>query len=284
MNPLIPAMIVLSPIPANPKKYAWVSAVETGPYHIETTASAGQGGDSFKAICGAFGDFNCHLLAGQIFPSQKCKTCVEISGASTGNILDVQPTYHTSRGGNSNGLHVAQGAAPESDRHSAISELDGAQKRNGCVAQMDMPRNDAPPADESSASAATQVSDVADKATGNASVTDGLQVGDEGVGGSTEGRADEHKSDGQGEGEGRSNRVNDSKVTVRQTGRDCDYAKDLQLPNPKHYQLQVPTSGYQGPFADSQTFIFSIDHFTDNITRYVDQVLGRETELAEVGQ
>jgi hypothetical protein len=110
-----------------------------------------------------------------------------------------------------------------------------------------------------------------------------LNTGD-GVSGSTEGRADEHKSDGQGEGKGRSNRANDSEATVRQTGRDCDCVKDLQLPNPKHYQLQVPTSGYQGPFADSQTFIFSIDHFTDNITRYVDQVLGRETELAEVGQ
>ena len=70
-------------------------------------------------------------------------------------------TYHTSRGGNSNGLHVAQGAAPESDRHSAISELDGAQKRNGCVAQMDMPRNDAATADESSTSA--EILDVADQ-------------------------------------------------------------------------------------------------------------------------
>jgi hypothetical protein len=74
---------------------------------------------------------------------------------STGNIFDSQPTYHTSRGGNSNGLHVAQGSAPESDRHSASSELDGAQKRNGCVAQMDMPRNEAVTAGESSSSAAS---------------------------------------------------------------------------------------------------------------------------------
>ena len=36
--------------------------------------------------------------------------------------------------------------------------------------------------------------------------------------------------------------------------------------------------------ADSQTFLSSLDHFTDKITRYVDKKLGRETELAEVGQ
>ena len=76
--------------------------------------------------------------------------------------------------------------------------------------------------------------------------------GDTGVSGSTDGRADEHKSDGQGADEGRSNRANDSEAIVRQTGRDCGCVKDSQLPNLKHYQLQVPTSGYQGPSADSQ--------------------------------
>lgn len=101
-------------------------------------------------------------------------------------IGDVATTYHTSRGGNSNGLHVAQGSAPESDRHSAISEMDGAQKRNGCVAQVDMPRNDAVTAGEAISSAAIQFLDVADQAIGNAPVTDGLQVGDEGVGGGCE--------------------------------------------------------------------------------------------------
>jgi hypothetical protein len=103
-----------------------------------------------------------------------------------------------------------------------------------------------------------------------------------GVSGSTEGRADEHKSDGQGEGEGRSNRANDSEATVRQTGRDCDCVKDLQLPNPKHYQLQVPTSGYQGPFADSQTFFSSLDHFTNRITRCVDKKLGQKVETERI--
>jgi hypothetical protein len=116
----------------------------------------------------------------------------------------------------------------------------------------------------------------------NEAINQALEVapqGGTGVSGSTEGRADEHKSDGQGEGKGRSNRANDSEVTVRQTGRDCDCVKDLQLPNPKHYQLQVPTSGYQGPFADSQTFFSSLDHFTNRITRCVDKKLGRETEV-----
>jgi len=32
------------------------------------------------------------------------------------------------------------------------------------------------------------------------------------------------------------------------------------------------------------TFHSSLDHFTNRITRYVDKKLGRETELAEVGQ
>jgi hypothetical protein len=94
-------------------------------------------------------------------------------------------TYHTSRGGNSDGLHVTQAASRESDRHSASFGLDETQKRNGCVAKTDMPRNDAVTAGESSASA-------------------GIHS--------------------------------------------------------------------------------SLDHFTNNITRYVDKKLGREPELAEVGQ
>jgi hypothetical protein len=61
-------------------------------------------------------------------------------------------TYHTSRGGNSDGLRVAQVAANESDQLPAI-ELDEAQTRNTRVSQTDMPRNDAVTADESSASA-----------------------------------------------------------------------------------------------------------------------------------
>ena len=36
--------------------------------------------------------------------------------------------------------------------------------------------------------------------------------------------------------------------------------------------------------ADSQAFFSSLDHFTNRITRCVDKKLGRETELAEVGQ
>lgn len=64
-------------------------------------------------------------------------------------------TYHPQRGGNSNGLHVTQGSAPESDRHPASAlTLDRPQERNGCVAQMDMPQHDAArPAGESRASA-----------------------------------------------------------------------------------------------------------------------------------
>jgi len=129
-------------------------------------------------------------------------------------------TYHTSRGGNSDGLHVTQAASRESDRHSAISELDAAQKRNGCVAKTDMPRNDAVTADESSASAGSL--DVADMATGNAPDTDSPSVGDPGA--------------------------------------------------PTSCRVDAP--GSHSP----------LDHFTDNITRYVDKKLGRETELAEVGQ
>ena len=80
--------------PVNPKKFAWVSAVEEGPYHIETNDSAANGGQGFKAICGVAGDFNHHLKAAQIFPSQKCKSCIEISDKQ---VLDVasqqeQPT------------------------------------------------------------------------------------------------------------------------------------------------------------------------------------------------
>ena len=74
--------------PKNPAKYAWVSAVEEGPYHIETNDSAANGGQGFKAICSAAGDFNWHLTAAQIFPSQKCKSCIEISSKQ---VLDVAP-------------------------------------------------------------------------------------------------------------------------------------------------------------------------------------------------
>jgi hypothetical protein len=72
--------------PKNPAKYSWVSAVEEGPYHIETNDSAANGGQVFKASCSAAGDFNFHLTAAQIFPSQKCKSCVELSGK---HVLDV---------------------------------------------------------------------------------------------------------------------------------------------------------------------------------------------------
>jgi hypothetical protein len=74
--------------PVNPKKYAWVSAVEEGPYHIETNDSAAKGGDTFRSLCGVAGPFNAHKLPAQIFPSQKCKSCVEISGKQ---VLDVVP-------------------------------------------------------------------------------------------------------------------------------------------------------------------------------------------------
>jgi hypothetical protein len=66
--------------PKNPAKFAWVSAVEEGPYHIETNDSAANGGQGFKAICSAAGDFNWHLTAAQIFPSQKCKSCLDLAG------------------------------------------------------------------------------------------------------------------------------------------------------------------------------------------------------------
>jgi len=75
--------------PKNPAKYSWVSAVEEGPYHIETNDSAANGGQGFKAICGTAGDFNWHLTAAQIFPSQKCKPCVEISGKPVLEVADM---------------------------------------------------------------------------------------------------------------------------------------------------------------------------------------------------
>lgn len=73
-------------IPSAQKKYSWVSAVEAGPYHVETHASAGQGGNAFRALCGASGLFNCYLNARQIFPAQKCATCQQLS---TSGILDI---------------------------------------------------------------------------------------------------------------------------------------------------------------------------------------------------
>ena len=69
-----------------------------------------------------------------------CRTVNEAEQSASGNRSE---TYHTSRGGNSNGLHVTQGSAPESGRHVAIPGLDRMERRNGCVAQMDMPRNKA---------------------------------------------------------------------------------------------------------------------------------------------
>lgn len=73
-------------IPSAQKKYAWVSAVEEGPYHVETNASAANGGNTFRALCGATGLFNCYLNARQIFPAQKCATCQQLS---TSGILDI---------------------------------------------------------------------------------------------------------------------------------------------------------------------------------------------------
>ena len=75
-----------------------------------------------------------------------------VSGAPRVESEVSNTTYHTSRGGNSNGLHVTQGSAPESDRHREISVLDRARERNGCVAQMDMPRTRAVTGDGSSTS------------------------------------------------------------------------------------------------------------------------------------
>ena len=71
---------------------------------------------------------------------------------ATPRVSNSNTTYHTRRGGNSNGLHVTQGSAPESDRHREISVLDRAHERNGCVAQMDMPRTRAVTGDGSSTS------------------------------------------------------------------------------------------------------------------------------------
>jgi hypothetical protein len=73
-------------IPAAQKKYSWVSAVEEGPYHVETHASAANGGNAFRALCGATGPFNCYLPAGKIFQRQKCATCQQLS---TSGILDI---------------------------------------------------------------------------------------------------------------------------------------------------------------------------------------------------
>jgi len=106
--------------PKNPAKYAWVSAVEEGPYHIETNDSAANGGQGFKAICGTAGDFNFHLLPAQIFPSQKCKTCLDLAGEG-GNLPNAQtcaasgtliysPAIQTSEVAG-----MATGSAPEKD-------------------------------------------------------------------------------------------------------------------------------------------------------------------------
>lgn len=80
------------------------------------------------------------------------RTVAGEKGAGPVPAPEISPTYHTRRGGNSNGLHVTQGAEPESDRQLATSELAGQQVRNGCVAQMDMPRTDAVTGDGANAS------------------------------------------------------------------------------------------------------------------------------------
>lgn len=69
-------------------------------------------------------------------------------------------------------------------------------------------------------------------------------MGEQRVSGSTEGRADEHKSDGQGEGR----RQVENRKGVRSGLRSESGAANL---SPKHYQLQVPTTGNQAPDADS---------------------------------
>jgi hypothetical protein len=64
------------------------------------------------------------------------------------------------------------------------------------------------------------------------------------VSGSTEGRADEHKSDGQGAGRGQVGNRKGVRLGLRSKSGEAN----LPL---KHYQLQVPTTGYQAPDADS---------------------------------
>jgi len=106
--------------PKNPAKFAWVSAVEEGPYHIETNDSAANGGDRFIAICGAFGAFSYHLMPAQIFPSQKCKACLDLAGeggtlpnaqtCAASGTLSYSPAIQTSEVAD-----MATGNAPEKD-------------------------------------------------------------------------------------------------------------------------------------------------------------------------
>lgn len=168
-----------------PNKYAWVSEYEAGPFHVETTASASKGGDTFNALCGAFGSFMAHRTAKQVLSSEKCQTCKELSTTGIQDVAD--------RG---------MGAAPQLE--------------------------------------SSQVGDTRSEC----SLYQALNTED-GVSGSTEGRADEHKSDGQGEGR---RQVEDRKG-IRFDLRDESGPANL---SPKHYQLQVPTTGNQAPDADSR--------------------------------
>lgn len=69
-------------IPASHKKHAWIADAETGPYHVETSLSARNGGHTFNALCGAFGSYG-YTAA---HPYQKCATCQQLS---TSGILDI---------------------------------------------------------------------------------------------------------------------------------------------------------------------------------------------------
>ncbi len=81
----------------------------------------------------------------------------DATGMGAGSSVEPAPfnsTYHAQGAVIPTVVHATQAASRESGRHSEHSDLDGAQKRNGCVAKTDMPRTEAAaPADESRASA-----------------------------------------------------------------------------------------------------------------------------------
>jgi hypothetical protein len=174
-------------------KYPWVSQIETGPYHIETNASAGQGGQSFRALCGASGEFYYFLQAAQIFPSQKCKTCEELStkgiqDLSTTNILDKAVTHESGTGVVANRKPLANTNRDTQKFYDNSITYDVAPQ--GVVGSATESRKSTPEAVHGliGRSIGSTVSDVADKATGIAPDTDSPMVGDSGA--STSARVD----------------------------------------------------------------------------------------------
>lgn len=149
-----------------PAKYSWVSEIEAGPYHVETRASAANGGNTFRALCGASGDFNCHFTARQIIARLKCATCQQLSTTGLQDFQQEEPCLSLAAKGP---VNLAAERALQSSVHGGAAEKNTAITLNA--------------GHSTSTSKELNGVDVADQATGNAPVIDGLQVGDEGVGG-----------------------------------------------------------------------------------------------------